>query len=250
MMSESLRFRFHLWSRVRQHQWHVRQAQDRISRWLEKVTHPYVAFSTGKDSLCTLHLVRQQAPHVPAVYFDADSAFPESKKMLKDTPHVIIFPALEPLLDTFRRLGGFEAGPDLERETMRTTVWEPIKRLIDQYGFDGVALGLRAEENPSSRGKLSDYRGAIFQYKRDGLWACQPIHDWVYNDVWAYIVSNHLQYCGVYDRLWDAPEEDQRLSYWAGETKRHWGRWAWLKRNYPDLFNEFAGEFPEVRNFV
>lgn len=249
MMSEAQRYRFELWAATRQHKWRVEQAKRRVSEWLGQVENPYVAFSTGKDSTCVLYLVREQAP-VPAVYFDADSAFPESKAMLDTTDNVIIFPALEPILDTFRRFGGFEAGPELERETMRTTVWEPIKRLIAEYGFDGVALGLRAEENPSSRGKLAQYRGAIFQYRRDGLWACQPIHDWEYNDVWAYIVSNDLDYCGAYDKLWGAPEEDQRLSYWAGETKRRWGRWAWLKRNYPELFNQFAAEFPDVRNYA
>jgi len=148
-----------------------------------------------------------------------------------------------------KKFGGFDAGPELERETMRTTVWEPISRLIAEYHFDGIAYGLRAEE---SRGREmhAQTRGAIFRYKRDGLWGCQPIHDWIYNDVWAFIISNDLPYCGVYDKMWDMPEEDQRLSYWAGETKRRWGRWAFLKRNYPDLFNRFAAEFPEVRCYV
>jgi len=154
------------------------------------------------------------------------------------------------LLATFKRFGGFEAGAELERETMNTTVWGPIKRLIAEYGFDGVAYGLRAEESPGTRGIHARVRGPIFQYRRDGLWACQPICDWTYDDVWAFIVAEGIAYCGVYDRLWDAPKEDQRLSYWAGETKRRWGRWAWLKRHYPELFNRFAAEFPEVRAYT
>ena len=230
--------------------WRVTQARRRVARWLTKVESPYVAFSSGKDSTCILHLVREQAADVPAVYFDADCSYPESKEMLARMENVIRFAADEPLLDTFERFGGFDGGPALERETMRTTVWGPVKRLVEEYGFDGVAYGLRADENPGSRGKLARYRGAVFQYKRDGLWACQAIFDWEYNDVWAFIVSNGLEYCGVYDKLWDAPEDDQRLSYWAGETKRRWGRWAWLKRNYPELFNRFAEQFPEARNFV
>jgi 3'-phosphoadenosine 5'-phosphosulfate sulfotransferase (PAPS reductase)/FAD synthetase len=244
-----LQHRFELWSSLRQHKRLVEKARRRVGRWLEKVKNPYVAFSTGKDSTCILHLVREQASNVPAVYFDADCAFPESKEMLQQISNVIIYKTDEPLLETFRRFGGF-GSRKLERETMQTTVWGPIKRLIAKYQFDGVAYGLRSEENPSSRGALSQYRGAVFQYKRDSLWACQPIHDWVYADVWAFIVLNSLPYCGVYDKLWDAPEEDQRLSYWAGETKRRWGRWAWLKRNYPELFNQFAAEFPEVRCYV
>lgn len=249
-MNDNLRLRFQLWAKTRQHLWRVKVAHERITRWLEKVRNPYIAFSTGKDSTCILRLAREQFPNAPAVYFDADCAFPESKAMLEQISNIIIFPTDEPLLTTFHRFGGFDAGPEMERETMRTTVYGPIKRLIVQFGFDGVVYGLRSEENPGTRGRLAEKRGAIFQYKRDDLWACQPIHDWSYNDVWAFIVSHDLPYCGVYDRMWNMPEEDQRLSYWAGETKRRWGRWAWLKRNYPELFNRFAAEFPEVRCYV
>lgn len=250
MMPDSLRLRFSLYSRLKQHKRRVKLAKNRVSDWLTKVENPYIAFSTGKDSTCVLFLVREQAPETPAVYFDADCSYPESFDMLNQMSNKVVFKTDEPLLDTFERFGGFDVGPELERETMKTTVWGPIERLISEYKFDGVAYGLRSEENPSVRGKLAQYRGSVFQYKRDGLWACQPIHDWEYNDVWAYIVSNELEYCGVYDNLWDAPEEDQRLSYWAGETKRRWGRWAWLKRNYPELFNRFAECFPEVRCYV
>jgi 3'-phosphoadenosine 5'-phosphosulfate sulfotransferase (PAPS reductase)/FAD synthetase len=248
-MPESLKLRFRLWSRLQLHRYRVSLAQDRTARWLDKVQNPYIAYSTGKDSTCVLRLVRDQSPEISAVYFNADCSFPECEQMLAQTKNVIIFPTLEPLLDTFKRFKGFNGGKQLERETMRTTVYEPIKRLLEQYRFDGVAYGLRAEESHGRR-MNAKVRGAVFQYKRDGLWACQPIHDWTYNDVWAYIVSNDLPYCGVYDRMWDMPEADQRISYWAGETKRRHGRWVWLKRNYPGLFNRFAAEFPEVRSFT
>jgi len=248
MMPDAVRFRFELWSRTREHQYRVWQAQQRVAEWLSLVENPYIAFSTGKDSTCALALVREQRPETPAVYFDADCAFPETTAMLDTTPNIVRFPTLEPLLETFRRYGGFESA-GLERETMRTTVYGPIRRLIAEYRFDGVCYGLRAQE---SRGRRMNakIRGAVFQYKRDGLWACQPIHDWLYEDVWAYIVSNGLAYCGTYDRMWDMPQENQRLSYWAGESERQRGRWAWLKRNYPGLFNRLAAEFPEVRAYV
>ncbi len=248
-MKADMATRFMLHAQLLWHRRSVERARGRITRWLELVRHPYVAFSTGKDSVCVLHLVREQAPDVPAVYFDAECAFPESKSMLDSIENMIVYPAEEPLLETFRRFGGFEGGAELERETMRTTVWEPVRRLVAEYAFDGMAYGLRAEE---SRGRAmhAQCRGAVFQYKRDGLWGCQPIHDWIYDDVWAFIVSNGLAYCGVYDRLWDLPQEDQRLSYWAGSTKRRWGRWAVLKRYWPELFNRLAAEFPEVRSYV
>lgn len=248
-MNEEIKMQALLWSKLRSHEYKILQARRRIEKWLSLVNNPYIAFSTGKDSTCLLHLVRAQKKEVPAIYFDAGCSFPESGELISQTKNLISFPTEEPLLATFHRFGGISGGRELERETMRTTVYEPIKRLILKYSFDGVAYGLRSEE---SRGRYMNakMRGAIFQYKRDGLWACQPIHDWTYEDVWAYIISNDIPYCSVYDKMWDMPKEDQRLSYWAGETKRRWGRWAWLKRNYPELFNRFAAEFPEVRCYV
>src|SRR4030042_3087727 len=213
--SDMPRKRFELWSQIRQYQWRVEQARHRVSNWLEHVRNPYVAFSSGKDSTCVLALVKEQMPEVPAVYFDADCSFPESAKLV-DRVGAIRFETDEPFLDTLARFG-FDAGDDLDRATMKSTVWNPIKRLIEQYKFDGVAYGLRSEENPKTSGRLARMRGPVFQYKRDGLWACQPIFDWTYNDVWAFVVSNGLYYCGTYDRMWDMPEEDQRISYWAGE---------------------------------
>jgi phosphoadenosine phosphosulfate reductase len=233
----------------RSHQIKVKKACRRIEEWLAQVKRPYIAFSTGKDSTCILALVRSLAPTTPAVYFDADCSYPESFQMLYETSNVIIYKTDEPLLDTFERFGGFEGGPALERETMKTTVYGPVRRLIAEYGFDGVAYGLRAEES-HGRAMNAYVRGAVFRYKRDGVLACQPIWDWTYEDVWTYISSNNLPYCGVYDKMWSMPIEDQRLSYWAGETKRRWGRWAWLKKNYPDLWFKFAARFPEARLYV
>jgi 3'-phosphoadenosine 5'-phosphosulfate sulfotransferase (PAPS reductase)/FAD synthetase len=241
------RLRFTLWARTRQHQWRVQQAAQRVTAWLTHVQRPYVAFSGGKDSQCCLHLVRAQAPDTPAVYLDAQCAFPEVTALIEATPHCLAFPADEPFLTTLARYGLHD--DRLERATMQTTVYGPVQRLLAQEGFDGVCYGLRAEESPQ-RQRHAQARGAVFQYRRDGVWACQPLWDWRYNDVWAYILTHDLPYCGVYDRLWDAPEADQRVSYWAGETKRRWGRYAWVKRNYPGLWNQLVAAVPEVTAYA
>lgn len=247
MMPEHLRRAFLLHSQLPIFGRRIRQAKDRVAAWLGAAGHGYCAYSAGKDSQVCLTLVREQDPNIPAIYFDAQCSFPEVDELLDRTTNLIRFPADEPFLETLGRCG--LSGLRVEQETMRTTVYGPIRRLIAKHGFDGVCYGLRAEE---SRGRaLHAYkRGAIFQYRHNGLWACQPIWDWTYNDVWAFIIWQGLPYCGTYDKLWDAPCEDQRLSYWAGETKRRWGRYAWLKRNYPDLFNKLAAAVPEVRSYV
>lgn len=247
-MPPEKQLRFELHARTAGFGRRLERARQRIGDWMRLVESPYIAFSTGKDSTIILSLVREQLPDAPAVYLDADSTFPESREMLARTENLVCFAADEPILDTLAR-HGLDGGADLDRATMQSTVWGPISRLVAEYGFDGVALGLRADESYGRR--MNAYvRGSIYQYRRDGLWACQPLWDWSYNDVWAAIVALDLDYCGVYDRMWDMPEEDQRLSYWAGETKRRWGRYAWLRRNYPELFNELAARIPEARAYV
>jgi len=231
----------------------IRRAQEVISEALDKMQNPYIAFSTGKDSTVMAHMVWQQAPGIPAVYFDADCAFPESKEMLaryEVAGKPIIRWACERFFDTLHRVGGPTSNA-CEAETMRSTVYRPIQSLLAKYHFDGVFIGLRNEES-HGRHKLAQVRGQLFWQRRDRLWECLPVTYLTYEDVWAYIVSERVDYCTVYDRQMElgVPPEDCRLSYWAGETKRNWGRWAILKRGWPELFNRFAAEFPKVRAYV
>lgn len=238
---------------LRAHQCAEERARQIISQALQKAKHPYIAFSTGKDSVVLADLVWEQDRNVPAVYFDADCAFPESKALL--TRYVgagkpILHWPCEPFFETLHRVGG-PSSARCEVETMRSTVYRPIKSLLKEYDFDGAFIGLRAEESKQRRDLLSR-RGQLFWQKRDALWECLPIGHFTYMDVWASIVAHNLDYCAVYDKLMELGvlPEDCRLSYWAGETKQRWGRWAILKRGWPELFNRFAAEFPEVRNYI
>lgn len=247
-MGNMPKLRFLAHARSKLHARRVKAATERVSDWLSRVQNPYIAFSTGKDSTCVRHLVHAQAPDTPSVYFDADCAFPESKAMLEGAPNLIVYQTEEPLLVTLRK-HGIDGWDSLDRATMQSTVWKPIERLIAEYGFDGVALGLRADESRHRRVHAFT-RGAVYQYKRDGLWGCQPIFDWSYDDVWAYIVTNKIPYCGVYDKQWEMPEADQRISYWAGETNRQLGRYAWLRRNYPELYARLVEILPEAGRYT
>lgn len=211
---------------------------------------PYLAFSTGKDSQVLADLVWEQAPETPAVYFDADCAFPESRRVLWETAleHNLIAWPCEPLIDTFERLGGPTA-PGIEYQTMKSTVWGPIEELLKRNDLDGVFVGLRSQES-HGRDWLRKRQGSLFWAKRWGIWEYNPLLEWTYNDVWAYIVSRDLSYNRAYDRMWDMPENEQRVSYWAGEMLRTHGRWAWLRRNYPGLYNQFIDRFPEVARYT
>jgi hypothetical protein len=59
-----------------------------------------------------------------------------------------------------------------------------------------------------------------------------------------------LKYNEIYDKMDMLPERERRVSYWAGESNRQGGRWVWLAKMHPELFNRLAAEFNEVRVFV
>lgn len=225
----------------------VERAEGIVREWIGAVENPYIAFSGGKDSTCVLHLVRAAKPKTSAVYLDADCAFPEAIALLDATPDLIRFPCLEPFLQTLKRYSLHDDA--LERETQRTTVSGVIPRLLKEYGFDACAYGLRSEESSKRRMHFAEHR-YIFRSKGYGILTCQPIADWTYRDVWAYIFSQGLPYCKTYDRMWWMPQRQQRISYWAGESERRNGRYAWLKRNYPDLYYKLAKEIPSVTCYV
>lgn len=239
-----------LHSQLRGFQRLVESTEGCIEVMLARCQRPYVAWSTGKDSTAMLHLVRQQLPDIPVVYFDAECAFPESEALLDAMEegglHLIRYP-VEAFLETLIRAG--IDNPAIDAETLRTTTHEPIARLVSEYGFDGCFVGTRAEE-AYGRKMLYRHRGDIFWSKKYGYWQCIPMARWKFRDIWAYLVSRDVPYNALYDEMSMMPEEDRRMSYWAGETKKTWGRWVWLQMLHPELFAQFAERIPDVRRYV
>lgn len=129
--------------------------------------------------------------------------------------------------------------------------YDGIPHYAKQMGYDGVFLGLRRDESVERRLHLSTL-GPLFLAKSDGFWHCNPIHDWEWQDVWAYILSRNLDYNRAYDKLEDMgiPPDKQRIGPLAVSRVLEYGQMAILKRGWPDLFNRFAAEHPEARQYV
>lgn len=228
----------------------VERSQETIHRALNRCHNPYLAYSTGKDSTVMADLVWSIAPDVPAVYFDAHCAFPESLALIERMGQIrrVIRWECEPFMETLARVGGPMADT-CEAETMRSTVYRPIKSLLEEYHFDSVFVGLRSDES-SGRMLLAKNRGDLFYNGRDGIIECLPVLYWRYDDIWAYIVSRGIDYNAAYDTMEAMPLRDRRISYWAGETGHTKGRWSWLRQRYPDLWNSYIKLFPEVARFA
>jgi 3'-phosphoadenosine 5'-phosphosulfate sulfotransferase (PAPS reductase)/FAD synthetase len=238
-------------ARTAAHQRRLAEARAIIAQALAASRRPYIAFSTGKDSLVLAHLVWEQAPATPAVYFDARCAFPESLALLDRLAAagrpIERWPCQD-FLDLLAAAGGPDA-PGIEQATMAGTVYRPVRALLAARGYDAVFLGLRGAESPA-RSLLVRTRGLLFSRATDGLLECLPLGRWSDRDVWAAIFAGGLDYNRAYDRMADLPPAQRRLSYWAGETSRRYGRWVWLRRHYPALWARFVQRFPEVARFT
>lgn len=199
---------------------------------------PYVALSGGKDSTVVYALAREQAPDIPAVWSDDEWYLPET-------------------LAYIQRLR--DAGQDVRQ--IRTNAihapwltvdgdWDGIPDYARAQGWGLVFLGLRQDESSARRVHLRTF-GALFFAQVDDCWHCNPIHDWTWRDVWAYIVSTGADYNRAYDRLEELgiPPERQRVGPLAVERVLGYGQLAILKRGWPDLFNRFAAKHPEARRY-
>ena len=180
-------------------------------------------------------LVREQQPDIPAVWSDDEWWLPETM----DYIHRLQLSGLDVSqirtnahhTDWFEISGDYNGIPDYAR----------------QQGWDLCFLGLRQEESRARRLHLRRM-GPLFYAQSDQAWHCNPIWNWTWKDVWAYIVSTGLDYNRAYDRLEEigVEPEYQRIGPFAVERALGMGQLAVLKRGWPDMYNRFAREHPEA----
>jgi len=247
-----------LYARLRPFQRLVDRTLTDIEHMLSAVSDGWiVAFSGGKDSTVLLDLARRVDANLPAIFVDSGAEYPETLAFVSVTPRVTTYHPELSLLEMYRMVDqwGHVGGeyPDHHwphGSIKRCMIEEPMRRVRRDLGTAGNLIGLRADES-SRRTLLRRTRGKLFQVA-DGQWRGYPLFDWTTADVWGYIASRELAYNAVYDRLAELgePREQWRVAPYAGGSAIGFGRWSALKRGWPELFNRFAAEFPEVRSYA
>ncbi len=243
----------------------------------------YVAFSGGKDSLVVLHLTLAVEPNVPVVFFDSGLEFPETYRYLEQLRTELDLQlhwirARHTTLEILVASGAWDhqAPRNPTRDLHEVLITEPAARAHLQHG-PGELWGVRAEE---SRGRAALYTNALRaettrsctscctdqrnvttarrrrhggQVRRvDGTVAFGPIWDWKTADVWAYLARHHLPVNPVYAKLRriGAPEHFLRVSHMLDGNRLEEGRVTWLRRGWPELFEDLAHVLPRLREFV
>ena len=224
-------------------------SQALCAEFLNKCSNPYVAFSTGKDSTVCLHLIRALAPHTLAIYNDHEWLLPEMAAMLAATPNVKRIARVVKHSEIFTSYANGKP-PNLSSE-IEWCDGSIRKDWVSANGYDGCAVGLRANEN-SYRRKHIGKMGRLFYAQCYGVWQCYPVGHWHTEDIWAYLVSRDVQYCAAYDVLSSlgVPPNGQRIGPLLNERVEAMGQAAILKQGWPDVFERLAQAYPVIRGFA
>lgn len=249
---------------------------DRIDAHLDQ-HQGYVAFSGGKDSEVALHLALKADPSVPVVFFDNGLEFPETYHFLEQIQaHLgfqlhVIRPRIS-LLEILIESGAWDhrAPTGSASSTHDQLVAEPAAVAHQEYG-PGEIWGVRAEE---ARGRAAAYANALREAacehdppctgtvrrrhhggvisRVDGTTAFGPVWDWKTPDIWGYLEANQLPVNPVYAKLrrLGADESTLRVASMIGGNRLEDGRALWLRRGWPDLFEELATLLPRLREWV
>lgn len=215
----------------------IDSAKTIIDRALVKSEHGFVSFSGGKDSTVLADLVRRRAPDIPCIWSDDEWWMPETGEYM----------------DRMRAAGMNLL--QIRTKTRHTEWWKingpetDLQRFAKKQDIDLVFLGLRTEE--SKQRSLTLFRQGPLALEKDGFWHCNPLWDWTWQDIWAYILSRNLDYNRAYDKLDDlgVPPERQRIGPLAVDRVLGFGQIAILKRGWPDLYDRFVAEHPEAGTY-
>jgi len=250
-----------LYSKLNSHKRQIEKALRVVERGLEKMKSPYISMSFGKDSLVLSHLIWSVYPQIPMMYVNCGEfdEWPDTERVKK--AFLSLFPGCmfvelssPSIWQFYKSVGFYIQDEETTKETRQAqrdyaaSLGETLDTESQKRGHDGSFIGLRAEES-HNRNRLFVMRGNLYFAKTRGEWACHPLEKWTSKDIWAYIVKNKLPYNELYDL---APEgrELARNGAMFGTRSARYGRLVFFKRVYPDLFNRFAAEFPEVRAYV
>ena len=257
---------------------------DRIAAHLDE-HDGYVAFSGGKDSTVVLDLARRADPDVPVCFFDSGLEFPETLnyiRLLTDTwrLNLHVVPAQPSALEYLQATGVWDHQAPTRHNLLRgngfhhALITAPAAAAHADHGA-GELWGIRAQEAPGRRVLLlrglaqeiaqhcpagccpppngrhthrhRQRHGGITR-RTDGTVAYSPVWDWLHTEIHAHLHRGRIPVNPLYDRLAQlgAPAQFQRVALMVDANGAGVGRFTWLRRGWPDLFDQLAAALPRI----
>lgn len=229
----------------------VAEAEDVLRRAAE-IGQLVVMVSWGKDSVVAADLALRALGRVPLLHIASSYRLPGWERVqthFEARTDVHVIESRRSLTETIEWLR--DVGLPHERTRARqAAVVKAIKKDVGsawcrEHGFRVMVLGMRAEENQHTRGRLFRRRGLL--YAAHGVHVASPLGWWTARDVWAYIVSRDLPWHTMYDmQTHGETRETLRNAGWLSTDGAERGRIAWLRAHYPEQYRMLVAEFPQV----
>lgn len=232
-------------ARTDDHRRKVASALRTIHAALSRATMPYVAYTSGKDSLVVGWLVEQVTRGVTLAWSDDELEYPETVAIMERLAGDLLFVVTS---GYSWHNGWFHPWVDRPffRDPLPQMVWitEDQDDYMARQGHDLTFTGVRAEESRARRDWLAFAAGrfdvpGLYPVRSGTGLRCTPLWDWTTDDVWAYIHAHGLPYNPVYDRLAEIGVEPRRQRVGPLPLARR----ADLAAGWPDLLARLEARY-------
>lgn len=215
----------------------------------------WVAWSGGKDSTVVAHLAHQYRPGIPIVHFASGLDFPEvsdyiARLAAQQGWNLHTF-ATGNALDEMITNGSWDHHAERQHDRDENQYWQhliagPASKAMAEFG-PTMLWGLRSDESIGRHRNLVSTSGA--RHRIDGTTTLAPIWWWSRRDCMAYHHGHDIEICPIYARLTElgVPTDQQRVDVIVASTGAHYGRLAWLRRGWPDLYTALEQRLPRMR---
>jgi phosphoadenosine phosphosulfate reductase len=216
----------------------------------------FVAFSGGKDSLVSLHLALQADPHIPVCFYDSGLEFPENIEYIHSIANLYsinlhIIKSDPSILDILRKEATFDhkrTPVHLKASLVEAKIIEPSRKAHERFG-PGRIWGLRGEESRERRMLLLGNKGS-FESKA-GEHITSPVWNWTTDQIFGYIEAHNIPLNPVYTKLRSLGVEEKglRVGSIIDGSNLDYGRVTWLKRGWPEIYDQLRIVLPRLDEF-
>lgn len=252
-MPDAKKEQYRLTTKLPRYKRRIAEAEEAIRKVVASAENPAVSFSHGKDSLVCMEIALKIKPDILVINIDRGFGgdVPEVAEMYQRYAnerginyHRV--PATKSVLDLCIEAGSVDK---LSGDMMKTNLMEAVEIARKKFNVDCFITGLRAEEN--KRRSYIRRLGTVHFSKSDNILRCNPVLNWMGEDIWAYIVSNNIPYAAWYDEhaIFHGYEES-RYGSWLGVLRANEGRFVALKQFYPEEFKKAVELFPELKQYT
>ena len=227
-----------LHSETSAYQKRINKAKEHVRKTFDRFEEPYVSFSGGKDSTVLLCLIDSLGYEPDVFHFDWGAR--DIPGVEEHTREMCSKYCGELLYRSSERVGEEYVARDEHHGMAGIMGW--VSTLGEERGWDAAMLGIRAEESNDRRDQYDGVPPTSVDSDTPQT-RVAPIHHLRTEDVWAYIVSNEIEYHEIYDKMSERlgrpiDHDENRLVTLYDTEFEHLGSLEVSQMLYPGAANE------------